>query len=152
MEVPSKVLRKLAAESGYPVDAYHFVQRGLDFTVRSIHGELDDDDDLDLPDLPEDVGDASEHPRHVTGKQLCQGLRSYAIQEYGLLARPVLGRWRVRSCEDFGRMVFAMVDHGLMHKTDHDTIEDFKGVFDFASAFDSSLTLSGRTRTDEAQA
>ncbi|MEM6551988.1 MAG: Minf_1886 family protein [Planctomycetota bacterium] len=149
MEVPSKVLRKLAAESGYPVDAYHFVQRGLDFTVRSIHGELDEDD---VEPVAPPADDPSEHPRHVTGRQLCQGLRSYAIQEYGLLARPVLGRWRVRSCEDFGRMVFAMVDHGLMHKTDHDTIEDFRGVFDFASAFDSSLSLTGRTRTDEAQA
>ncbi|MEM6393378.1 MAG: Minf_1886 family protein [Planctomycetota bacterium] len=149
MEVPSKVLRKLAAESGYPVDAYHFVQRGLDYTVRSIHGELDEDD---LEPVAPVTDDPSEHPRHVTGKQLCQGLRSYAIQEYGLLARPVLGRWRVRSCEDFGRMVFAMVDHGLMHKTDHDTIEDFRGVFDFASAFDSSLSLTRRTRTDEAQA
>ena len=64
------------------------------------------------------------------------GLRDYAIEQYGLLARAVLASWGVHRTEDFGRMVFAMIEVGSMSKTPQDTPEDFRGVFDFAEAFD----------------
>lgn len=119
----------VARSTKYPLDAFIFVQRGLDFTVRRIHGE---------PQASDEVGS-----RHVSGQELCLGLRDYAIQQYGMMARTVLRRWNILSSEDFGHIVFAMVDAGLMHKTDEDTIRDFVGVYDFAEAFASSLQLSG---------
>jgi len=71
------------------------------------------------------------------------GLRDYAKREYGLLARSVLARWRIHRSEDFGRIVFAMVDGGLMHKTADDTLDDFMDVFKFDDAFAERLLLGG---------
>ena len=126
-------LATIAKRTRYPVDAFLFVQRGLDFTVNRLHGEIDDFEDLD----PEE----HESQRHVSGQDLCAGLRDFAIKEYGLLARTVLRRWNVTSCRDFGQVVFAMVDGGLMRKTDDDTIHDFNNVYDFNSAFEPGLML-----------
>jgi len=120
----------LAHQTRYPLDAFLFVQQGLDFTVRRIHGE------------PRKRRTKQQDSRHVSGQQLCLGLRDYAIRQYGLLARTVLRRWNIHRSEDFGRIVFAMVDHNLMHKTEEDTISDFIDVFDFDDAFDPHLQLS----------
>ena len=139
--IPAELV-ELAASSRYPLDAFLFVQRGLDHTVRSLHG--DDDEPLALPEeLAEDPDgpeaqaliEAAEKSRHVSGRQLCEGIRDFAISQYGLLAPVVLGHWNVRRSGDFGRIVFEMVDAGLMRKTEEDRVEDFDDVFDFRQAF-----------------
>ena len=121
----------LSRTSRYPLDAFLFVQRGLDHTVRSLHG---DDEEINLGDSPEEL-EAVEKSRHVSGRQLCEGIRDFAIGQYGMLASLVLGHWNVRKSADFGRIVFEMVDAGLMRKTDDDRVEDFNDVFDFREAF-----------------
>ncbi len=126
--MPSVELLDAVKSTKYPLEAFLFVQRGLDRTVRGIHGEPEDDPAL----LEEDPATSS---RHVSGRQLCEGLRDYAIDQYGLMAAAVLRHWGIHRCEDFGRIVFAMVDSGMMHKTDGDRLEDFHGVFDFREAF-----------------
>lgn len=126
-------LLEIARGTPYPLDAFLFVQRGLDYTVRRIHG---DPEEQSHPDP------GVESNRHVSGRQLCEGLRDFAIHEYGLLARAVLKRYRILGCEDFGQIVYAMVDSGLMHKTDEDDIGEFTGVYDFAQAFAADLSLS----------
>lgn len=73
--------------------------------------------------------------RHVSGQQLCLGLRDYAIKRYGMMAPAVLRSWNLRRTDDFGRIVFAMIEHGLMSKTAEDTLEDFQAVYDFDEAF-----------------
>lgn len=134
---PTEDILGVVRRSKYPLGAFLFVQRGLDFTVRQEHGELDDDIVAEL-DPHEDIPS-----RHVTGQQLCTGLRQFAVKEYGLMARTVLRRWNICRSEDFGAIVFAMVEAGLMHKTDSDRLEDFCGVFDFGAAFGShNLSLS----------
>ncbi len=114
----------------YPPQAFVFVQEGLRHTVSTIFGESSDDE----PDLGSLEGE-----RHVSGQQLCMGLRDYAQQEYGLLARTVLESLAVRRTEDFGRIVFAMVEAGLMRKTDEDSLVDFEDVFDFDEVFGREL-------------
>ena len=131
-----KDLNEVAEETGYPVDAFVFVQRGLDHTVKRIHGELDEGES---PWIDPETGQSS---RHVSGRDLCFGLRDYAVEQYGLLARPVLRRWRITRCEDFGRIVFAMVESGIMQKTDEDGLDDFNDVFEFSQAFSPELQLS----------
>ena len=128
-------LPTIARNTKYPLDAFIFVQQGLDFAVRQIHGDIEAE--VDEKSDPEVL-----QGRHITGAQLCHGLRRYAIHQYGLMARTVLRRWRINSCEDLGRIVFAMVDAGLMRKTDNDTLRDFHGVFDFDEAFTPQLSLS----------
>lgn len=121
-------LHHVARHTEYPMEAFAFVQRGLDFTVRRIHGEAD-----------KSVPGAN---RHVSGQQLCMGLRDFALQQYGLLARTVLKHWNIHSSEDFGHIVFAMVDAGLMQKTSEDCLGDFVRVLDFSEAFSTELELA----------
>lgn len=111
--------RATCASAAFPPEAYEFVRAGLEHTTRFVHGE-------------EQLEPAS---RHVSGKQLCLGLRDYAVRQYGLLARIVLERWGVRTTEDFGRIVFHMVEVGLLRKTDEDRFEDFADVYDFNEVF-----------------
>ena len=106
----------------YPAEAYEFVQHGLSYTVHQIHTDVD----------PATVA------KHVSGQQLCHGLREYALAQWGLLARAVLRRWNINSTLDFGRIVFAMIDAGQLQKTEQDTLDDFRNVFDFGMAFDGS--------------
>ncbi|QDU33147.1 hypothetical protein KS4_11920 [Poriferisphaera corsica] len=130
----AKDLLAIARESRYALDAFVFVQRGLEHTVREIHGALAAEE----PDLSHEEIES----RHVSGSDLCLGLRDYAIAEYGLMARTVLKHWYITSCEDFGNIVFEMIDAGLMHKTDEDCLEDFIDTFDFRDAFTPELQLS----------
>lgn len=130
-------LIQLARDSGYPVGAFLFVQRGLEFTVHRRHGAVGPDPASigGEPGSDADAGLGVDVARHVSGRELCQGLRDFAVKEYGLMARTVLRRWRIRSSRDFGKIVFAMVDAGLMHKTDEDSLEDFDNVFHIDTAF-----------------
>lgn len=110
----------------YPQAAYVFLQEGLRATVRQVHEERAEDPGL---------GGAS-GGEHVSGQQLCLGLRDHAIEQFGMLAGAVLASWSIHRTEDFGRMVFGLVDAGLMSKTPQDSLEDFRSVYDFAEAFD----------------
>jgi uncharacterized repeat protein (TIGR04138 family) len=124
---PEKPLQQVVEEVGlYPIEAYEFVQQGLSFTVQKLHGEVRDPN----------------QNRHVTGQDLCEGLRELALTNWGLLARTVLARWNIRKTVDFGRIVFALVDNGYMQKTDEDGIEDFKDVFDFKAAFEADYRIA----------
>jgi uncharacterized repeat protein (TIGR04138 family) len=110
----------LRREAPFSHEAFQFVREGLAHTVKTVHGDGTAPGGSD---------------RHVTGPQLCMGLRDYAVSTYGMLARTVLSRWGIRSTGDFGRIVFAMIDAGLMRKSDEDSLEDFQNVFDFEEAF-----------------
>ena len=73
--------------------------------------------------------------RHISGQELLGGMRSHALEEYGPMAMMVLGEWGIRRCEDFGEIVFNMVEHELLAKTDEDSRDDFSGGYDFEDAF-----------------
>ena len=125
--IPSKTLQQIVEETGvYPLEAFVFVQQGLGFTVKKLHGDNPD------PDLN----------RHVSGTQLCEGLRDLALSQWGLLARTVLKRWNVTTTMDFGRIVFALVDNGVLRKTDEDTVDGFSNVYDFNTAFEAGYRIS----------
>lgn len=110
----------LRAAGPYPLAAYQFVQDGLRYTVERVH---------DHPDA------LARQDRHISGQDLCLGLRDYAIEQFGMLAPAVLASWHVHRTEDFGRMVFALIEVGAMTRKDEDTFDDFRGVFDFAEGF-----------------
>jgi uncharacterized repeat protein (TIGR04138 family) len=129
--VKERTLEQVVADVGlYPADAFEFVQQGLGFTVQQTHGED-----------PPHVDPSRPVSRHVSGQQLCEGLRDFALAQWGLLARAVLRRWNVTSTLDFGRIVFALIDAGQMQKTDEDTLDDFRSVYDFRTAFESGYRI-----------
>jgi len=106
----------------FPPEAFQFVREGLAHTVETTHGS-------------HASGPLDDESRHVSGQQLCLGIRDYAIDQFGDLAGTVLRHWGIRKTEDFGKIVFAMVDAGLMRTTEDDSIEDFRDVYDFDEAF-----------------
>jgi uncharacterized repeat protein (TIGR04138 family) len=77
-----------------------------------------------------------EEPRHVSGQELAEGVRELALDRFGPMARSVLEHWGIHDTEDVGRVVFAMVEQGILIKQDGDQPEDFSDVFDFEEAFE----------------
>lgn len=75
-------------------------------------------------------------PRHISGRELVEGVRDLAIERFGPMARTVLEHWGVRATADVGELVFALVDCGILIKQDEDLPEDFRDVFDFDEAFE----------------
>lgn len=74
--------------------------------------------------------------RHVSGQELVDGARGLAMDRYGPLARAVLEHWGIHSTDDLGRLVFALVEVGVLVKREEDCQEDFKDLFDFEEVFD----------------
>ena len=101
----------------YHREAYCFVREALDFTQKKV--------------MKSREGKA----RHDTGQELLAGIRDFALQQYGPMTLTVLEEWGIRRCDDFGEIVFNMVEIGLLAKTDTDSRDDFKGVYDFHEAF-----------------
>ena len=115
----------------YPEGAYDFVREGLGYTQMR---------------LVADDGLAANETRHIKGQELCLGLRDFAIERWGLLAPVVLRHFKIQRTEDFGRIVFALVNEGDLSKTAEDSLSDFRGVFDLAEAFSEAALLAGISR------
>lgn len=103
----------LEKDRRYPREAYAFVMQSLAFTQKK----------------------AGEERKHITGRELLEGIREYAILDFDSATLEVLRGWGIHSCRDFGEIVFNMVDHGLIAKTDSDSRQDFENGFDFSEAF-----------------
>ncbi len=74
--------------------------------------------------------------RHVTGRELLDGILAYGKEEFGPMALTVFAHWGIHNTEDFGRIVFAMVQAGVLSKTDQDSLADFKDVYDLKKVFE----------------
>ena len=73
--------------------------------------------------------------RHVSGTEVLQGARELAIARFGPVAKTVLEQWGIGATEDFGAIVFQMVEQGLLGKTPEDKQSDFARGYDFEEAF-----------------
>jgi uncharacterized repeat protein (TIGR04138 family) len=114
---PEALESVVANDPRYQRDGYIFLRDALDFTTKQqkkIKGVT---------------------VRHVSGPELLDGVRRYALKEFGPMVTTVLDSWGIRSCEDIGNMVFNLISAGVFGKTDEDSIEDFKNVYDFEEAF-----------------
>ena len=125
---PDDVLRDLVArDPRYRPDAYRFVFEALDYTLKS-------------------------HKRtsgHVSGRQLLEGIRDFALDQFGGLAGLVFDQWGVRCTGDFGEIVFNLVEAGLMGKTESDSREDFRDVYEFQDVFRVDAVAPQRARRAE---
>ncbi len=107
----------IVEDSRYDQDAYFFIREALDYTIQ-------------LRDKS-----ARALGRHVSGQQLLEGARQYALQEFGPMAYRVLTHWGIHRSEDVGEIVFNLVNKGILGKTEHDRKSDFENGFDFEQAF-----------------
>jgi uncharacterized repeat protein (TIGR04138 family) len=107
----------VTSDPRYHRDAYIFLRDALDFTTKQqkkIKGVT---------------------VRHVAGPELLDGVRQYALKEFGPMVITVFDSWGIHSCEDIGNMVFNLIGAGIFGKTKEDSIEDFKNVYSFEEAF-----------------
>lgn len=115
----AKVDAIIARDGRFDREAYLFVRDALEFTTRQCKKKPTD------PYVEQ----------HVSGQQLLEGVRRYALEQYGPMVPTVFEHWRVRSCEDIGAIVFNLIEVREFGKADTDTLEDFRGGFDFEEAF-----------------
>ena len=110
----------LADQDGrYGREAYLFTFAALDHTVRALNRDHE-----------------PESSRPVSGQELAWGIANYAREQYGPMARTVLAHWGLNTTLDFGNIVFALIEEGLMRKTENDSLEDFADVYDLDEVFD----------------
>jgi uncharacterized repeat protein (TIGR04138 family) len=107
----------VANDSRYQRDGYIFLRDALDFTTKQ----------------QKKIKGVS--VRHVTGPELLDGVRQYALKEFGPMVMTVFDSWGIHSCEDIGHMVFNLIAAGVFGKTEEDSIKDFKDVYNFQEAF-----------------
>ena len=116
MPDPTSLIKKLESvlikDSRYKIEAYDFILGAVDYTLRKLKA-----------------------PRHVSGQELLEGIRKYALGQFGSMSPVVFEHWGVKTCEDFGNIVFNLIEAGLLNKTEKDSIDDFKGGYDFSGAF-----------------
>lgn len=122
MEESANYLKKIneiiEKDPTYSLEAYTFVLAALHDTVAKL-----------------------EKPRHVTGQELAWGMRRYALDQFGPMAKTVLQHWGIRQTLDLGKIVFALIEIKLLSKQDEDKLEDFDKVYEFEKSF-SEYTIS----------
>ena len=74
--------------------------------------------------------------RHVSGADLLDGIKQLGRERYGLMATDVFAVWGVNATLDFGRIVFHLVEEGLLSKRDEDSLGDFIDRYDFHQVFE----------------
>ena len=107
-----KIQEILTKDPSFKFEAYSFVMAGLHFTVSRLA-----------------------KARHVSGQELCEGLKDYALEQFGPMAKTVLEYWGIRKTQDFGKIVFHLIEASLLKKTEQDTVQDFNEIYDFERAF-----------------
>lgn len=106
-------LRKIIEkDTRYPVEAYLFVLEALHFTRKRYKKQ-----------------------KHVSGQELLEGIKELALTRYGSMTKAVFEHWGIRKTMDFGNIVFNMVNEKVLNKTEEDSIDDFKNVYDFNEVF-----------------
>jgi uncharacterized repeat protein (TIGR04138 family) len=131
------IVRLLRKDSRFTIEAYQFVREALSYAqdilnMGSEGGSVEDKFEPGEPSVE----------RHLTGQQLCEAIRQYALEQYGYMAKVVLDRWGVRKTGDFGDIVYNLIDVGLMKKSDDDRREDFDDVYDFDEAFQQRFQIT----------
>jgi uncharacterized repeat protein (TIGR04138 family) len=135
VEPTLSIAELLRQDKRYKVEAYAFVFDAL----RYGHEVLN----MGRVRSEEPVGKGQEPPaeRHLTGQELCEAIRQYALEQYGYMARCVLDSWGVRNTGDFGEIVFNLIRVNEMRKTDQDRREDFDDVFDFETGLQARFQI-----------
>ena len=130
----------------YHLDAYFFVSDALHFAQKRLNMGREQAS-AEEPGEEEAVLE-----RHVTGQELCEAIRQYALERHGLLAKRVLNHWGIQTTGDFGEIVFSLIEIGQMRKTPNDRREDFDDVFEFDEGFRDAFEIrlpdsSGESRS-----
>lgn len=133
------LLRLTQEDLRYPIEAYLFVREALAYASDQMHLQQTDSDRMTT------ITATQKKPRsqHMTGQQLCEGIRLYAIMQFGYMAKVVLNYWGIYSTSDFGNIVFNMIRMKILKKSTKDRRSHFDDVYEFDDAFESQFEFAG---------
>ncbi len=123
-------------DSRYPIEAYRFIQEALAFASDSMELGTCQDPELQLSKIQH-----SQVERHLTGQQLCEAIRQYALNQFGYMAQVVLYSWGIDETKCFGDIVYNMISIGIMKKSSQDRRSHFDNVFDFDEVFNNNFEI-----------
>ena len=132
------ILGSQTRRTAYHANAYQFVFAALQYSQEKLRRD-----------------GSNPQSRHISGVELLDGIREMGLRHFGLLAKTVFSFWGVTTTEDFGRIVFELIETGRMRKTDDDHLDDFVDVYDFSEVFvdgnyeiDTSVAFRDQSNTD----
>lgn len=131
-------VKLLKDDPRFPLEAYQFVREALDHAQKTLRRDVSSPSAKVAGKRPK-----SEDDRHLTGQQLCEAIRHYALEQYGFLALNVLRSWRIYSTGHFGDIVYNLIEIGEMKKSKRDRREDFDDVYDFERVFRREFQFPG---------
>ena len=123
-----KLQRIIKKDSRYSVQSYQFIFEALDFTASQ---------------LGKKYNSSREEERHVSGQELSEGIKQYSLVKFGFMTKTVFELWGITNSGDFGEIVFNLVESGLMGKTESDSVDDFKNLYDFQTEFENKFRFEG---------
>ncbi len=123
----------LARDPRYSIQAYAFVFEALEYTKKT--------EEAGAGRAPGPAAGPPRQSQHVSGRELCEGARRLALDNYGLMALTVLSLWGIRSTSDIGEIVFNLIASGDLEKTPSDSRADFDNVFDFETSLQRDYVL-----------
>ena len=107
-----------ATDPRYGKGAYYFIREALDHTLKNLEKNK------------------SKNKGHVSGTQLLDGIRDFALDRFGPMTLTIMEHWNIRKCRDFGDIVFNLVDFGILGRTENDSLDDFEDGYNFKDAFE----------------
>ena len=133
---PHPILELLEQDQRYKLEGYQFVREALAY-AQEVLRMPPQEGEVETP-APEVV-----EGHHLTGQQLCEAIRLYALEQFGYMSRIVLNTWGIHSTSDFGEIVYNLIRIKQMKKSKSDRREDFNDVYDFQDAFQPAFEVSG---------
>lgn len=129
------IVKLVQDDPRYSVDAYLFIREALAFAADNRAVETDSE-------ISSGDKKVKASCRHVTGQQLCEGIREFALHQFGLMSRLVLNSWGLYKTGDFGNVVYNMIDAGIMRKSSEDRRRHFDNVYDFHEVFELQFRMN----------
>ena len=114
------IVELLQQDKRFDIEAYQFVREALSYAQ-------------DVIEMP---SEGEEGEQHITGQQLCEAIRQYALNQFGFMSKTVLNTWGVHCTGDFGEIVYNLIRIKHMKKSESDRREDFDNVYEFSDAFE----------------
>ncbi len=125
-----EVIREIhQKDTRYGKGAYYFIREALDHTLKNLEKEK------------------VKSKGHVSGNELLEGIRDYALDRFGPMTLTLMDHWNIKKCRDFGDIVFNLVEFGILGRTENDSLEDFEGGYSFKDAFELPFMPTGNGDT-----
>lgn len=132
---PHPIHQMLKKDPRYKLEAYLFVREALAYAQEILRMGAP-------PEQEKPEFDPETHESHLTGQQLCEAIRLYALEQFGLMAKVVLNTWGIKTTGDFGEIVYNLIAIKEMKKSPTDRREDFDDVYDFDEAFQRQFEIT----------